>query len=49
MAKIKGKKGNKGGDGDSGAPKQGIQFNKELGQHILKNPLVVTSMMDKVS
>lgn len=50
MAKIKGKKGkNKGGDGDSsGLPKQGIQFNKDLGQHILKNPLVITSMMDKV-
>lgn len=28
--------------------KQGIRFNKDLGQHILKNPLVVTSMIEKV-
>ncbi len=28
--------------------KQGIQFNKEFGQHILKNPLIITSMIDKV-
>lgn len=28
--------------------KQGIQFNKTFGQHILKNPLVVTSMIEKV-
>ncbi|XP_046917074.2 putative dimethyladenosine transferase isoform X1 [Dermatophagoides farinae] len=29
--------------------KQGIKFNKVLGQHILKNPLVVTSMVDKAA
>jgi hypothetical protein len=29
--------------------KQGIQFNKDFGQHILKNPLIITSMIDKVS
>ncbi len=28
--------------------KQGIQFNKDFGQHILKNPLIITSMIDKV-
>lgn len=28
--------------------KQGIQFNKDLGQHILKNPLVITTMIEKV-
>ena len=28
--------------------KQGITFNKDLGQHILKNPLVITSMIEKV-
>ena len=28
--------------------KQGIQFNKGFGQHILKNPLIITSMIDKV-
>ncbi|XP_056017750.1 probable dimethyladenosine transferase [Ostrea edulis] len=27
--------------------KQGINFNKEFGQHILKNPLVVNSMIEK--
>jgi hypothetical protein len=29
--------------------KQGIQFNKDFGQHILKNPLIITSMIDKVN
>ena len=29
--------------------KQCIQFNKTLGQHILKNPLVVDTMVEKVS
>lgn len=29
--------------------KEGINFNKEFGQHILKNPLVITSMVEKVS
>jgi 18S rRNA (adenine1779-N6/adenine1780-N6)-dimethyltransferase len=28
--------------------KQGIQFNTGLGQHILKNPLVVQSIVEKV-
>lgn len=28
--------------------KQAITFNKDLGQHILKNPLVITSMIEKV-
>ncbi|XP_018574063.1 probable dimethyladenosine transferase [Anoplophora glabripennis] len=27
--------------------KQGILFNKDFGQHILKNPMVITSMLDK--
>jgi len=27
--------------------KQGIVFNKDFGQHILKNPLVITSMIEK--
>ena len=26
----------------------GINFNKDFGQHILKNPLVVDSMIEKV-
>ncbi|KAG5674720.1 hypothetical protein PVAND_004672 [Polypedilum vanderplanki] len=29
--------------------KQGIVFNKDFGQHILKNPLVITSMIDKAA
>ena len=33
----------------SAMQKQGIQFNKDFGQHILKNPLIITSMIDKVS
>lgn len=31
------------------ACKQGISFNKDLGQHILKNPLVITAMLDKAN
>lgn len=27
----------------------GIMFNKDFGQHILKNPLVVTSMLEKAA
>lgn len=29
--------------------KQGIRFNKDFGQHILKNPLIITSMIDKAA
>lgn len=29
--------------------KQGINFNKDFGQHILKNPLIVTSMVEKAA
>lgn len=29
--------------------KQGILFNKDFGQHILKNPLVITSMIEKAA
>ncbi|KAF4522195.1 hypothetical protein B566_EDAN007344 [Ephemera danica] len=31
------------------ATKQGIMFNKDLGQHILKNPLVIQSMVEKAA
>lgn len=31
----------------NGVQKQGIVFNKDFGQHILKNPLVITSMIEK--
>ena len=29
--------------------KQGIQFNKDFGQHILKNPLIVNNMVEKAA
>ena len=29
-------------------PGVGIRFEKEKGQHILKNPLVITAMIEKV-
>lgn len=29
--------------------KEGINFNKEFGQHILKNPLIITSMVEKAA
>uniref|UniRef100_A0A182Y8V0 rRNA adenine N(6)-methyltransferase n=1 Tax=Anopheles stephensi TaxID=30069 RepID=A0A182Y8V0_ANOST len=32
-----------------GVAKQGIVFNKDFGQHILKNPLVITSMLEKAA
>lgn len=32
-----------------GGCKQGIVFDKGFGQHILKNPLIIQSMVDKVS
>lgn len=31
----------------SDVQKQGIVFNKDFGQHILKNPLIITSMIEK--
>ncbi|KAJ8975226.1 hypothetical protein NQ317_014655 [Molorchus minor] len=29
--------------------KQGIMFNKDFGQHILKNPMIITSMLNKAA
>ena len=48
MVKIKkGVKGKgKGGDG-GGKNTQAMQFNHSLGQHILKNPLVVAALVEK--
>jgi hypothetical protein len=43
------KKDTKGAAGGGGGSKQGIRFNKDFGQHILKNPMIVTSMIEKVS
>ena len=53
MTKVKSaKKEGKGKDDkvrSGGVQKQGILFNKDFGQHILKNPLIITSMIEKVS
>lgn len=38
-----------GASGGGGAQKQGIVFDKGFGQHILKNPLIITSMVDKAA
>jgi len=50
MVKIKkGVKGKGKGDGGGGGGKntQAMQFNHSLGQHILKNPLVVAALVEK--
>ena len=39
---------NKGERSGQTGQKQGIGFNKDLGQHILKNPLVVSTIIEKV-
>ena len=49
---VKGKVKRKGGGGagkGEAKNRQNIQFNHALGQHILKNPLVVQAIVDKVS
>lgn len=33
----------------TGGVQQGIRFNKDFGQHILKNPLIITNMIDKAA
>jgi hypothetical protein len=46
------KKGGRNGEGGGGAGKQtgqAMMFNHALGQHILKNPLIVQALVDKVS
>jgi len=49
MGKIKdGKKRPRGGKaGEGGKNTQSMQFNHSLGQHILKNPLIVQALVDK--
>jgi 18S rRNA (adenine1779-N6/adenine1780-N6)-dimethyltransferase len=46
MGKAKRREGG-GGEGAHSAASNPI-FNKELGQHILKNPLVATGIVEKV-
>ena len=40
------KKSQTGGGG--GGNKQAMQFNHALGQHILKNPLIIQALVEKV-
>lgn len=47
VSRVSTKAGVKGAKPASGAPAQGLVFNTDLGQHILKNPLVITSMLEK--
>ena len=49
MPKVKSeKKFRKHKDDKETGFKQGIQFNTGLGQHILKNPLIVQNIVEKV-
>ena len=46
--KFRSHKQNKQAAGGTTNQAQGIRFNKDFGQHILKNPLIITSMIEKV-
>ena len=46
--KFRSHKQNKQTTGGTTNQAQGIRFNKDFGQHILKNPLIITSMIEKV-
>lgn len=48
MGKMRSEKRGATTGGDAPTGKQGIVFNKDFGQHILKNPLVVQAIVDKV-
>lgn len=41
--------GGKSSGGGGAGQKEGIRFNKDFGQHILKNPLIITSMIEKAA
>ena len=47
MGKLN-KKMKKTGAGGGGGNKQAMQFNHALGQHILKNPLIIQALVEKV-
>ena len=54
MPKIKSKKNGRTGSSTSGAGggsgnKQGMVFKTDLGQHILKNPLVLNALIEKAA
>lgn len=48
VSKVSTKAGVKGAKPSNGAM-QGLVFNTDLGQHILKNPLIITSMVEKAA
>ena len=49
MAKLnKNKKMKQSAGGGGGGNKQAMQFNHALGQHILKNPIIVQAIVEKV-
>ena len=47
MPKVRREKGGGARTGGGGERAGGIVFNKDFGQHILKNPLVVEGIIDK--
>jgi len=47
MVKLNKKKGKQNGGGGGGGNKQAMQFNHALGQHILKNPIIVQAIVEK--
>ena len=47
MVKLN-KKMKKSTEGGGGGNKQAMQFNHALGQHILKNPLIIQALVEKV-
>ncbi|XP_071546826.1 dimethyladenosine transferase isoform X1 [Panulirus ornatus] len=47
VSRVCTKAGVKGAKPASGIPSQGLVFNTDIGQHILRNPLVITSMVEK--
>ena len=49
MGKLNKKMKQKQSGGGGGGNKQAMQFNHALGQHILKNPLVIQALVEKVS
>ncbi|CAF0739635.1 unnamed protein product [Brachionus calyciflorus] len=52
MPKVKSEKkfrNHKETSSSTAGAQQGIRFNKDFGQHILKNPLIVTSMIEKAA
>ncbi|XP_042893032.1 probable dimethyladenosine transferase [Penaeus japonicus] len=49
VSKVSTKAGVKGAKPPSGATAQGLVFNTDLGQHILKNPLIINSMVERAA